>query len=212
MDPQTTRKLTHRSSADLEASNNAWQTPPPVFAKLQRDFGPFTIDLTADSTNHLLDDWIGPDHPEPGYRDVLAVLPRAQHHRGYSNPVYHWRFLAQYIPLLARAAADRDVASTLLLPLRTTGAWWQHLLANAYDSRYGAAGIYFCDRRICFYENGHPRWNEKELARGRYSPDAAVFDSVIVHFEAGNARQTLDTHWNLWEVPPHVPKPEVITL
>lgn len=211
MNRETTKKLTARSPEDPDAPQNKWETPPPVFAKLQQDFGPFDLDMTADSTNHLLPDWVGPGSPHG--TDILKVLELVNHDgfgmiakSGYSNPMYHWQFLDKLVPLCALAARKKGFASTLLLPLRTTTDWWQFLIRNQHTEEQ-AAVIAYCDKRICFYEQGQPRWNAKELEKGHYRPDSAVFDSVIVHFSAAPpSGLDTSTRFQLWEVPPHVPK------
>lgn len=213
MNPETTQKLTARSPQDPHAPENRWQTPPPIFAQLQAIYGPFDLDMTADAGNHLLPQWVGPGSTLEN--DILAWLTydlaQGPHHRGYSNPIYDWRFVNAFVPLCAEAAATKGFASTLLLPLRTTSDWWQFLLENQ-RTVLGAAHVDFCDRRICFYEDGHPRWNAKELAKGKYRPDSAVFDSVVVHFTADTRQAHHRTNFGTFAVPPHVPKAVRTTL
>lgn len=210
MNPETTRKLTSRTDADSPTGDNScWETPPEIFAKLNSDFGPFDLDMTADSSNHLLPDWVGPGSLRGN--NIIDVLDFANLDgfnftvaNGYSNPIYDYKFVNQLIPLCALAARKKGFASTLLLPLRTTSDWWNFLITNQHNEE-GAAVIATCDKRICFYENGQPRWNAKELAKGKYRPDSAVFDSVIVHFN-NHPLHPSSTQFRLWEVPPHVPK------
>jgi len=211
MDKATTRKLTSRTDADDPNGGNAcWETPPEVFAKLNLDFGPFDLDMTADASNHLLPDWVGPGSLV-GHHDILALLELVNidgagilKTSGYSNPIYDYKFINALIPLCALAARKKGFASTLLLPLRTTSEWWNWLITNQHNEE-GAAVVAFCDSRIYFYEQGQPRWNAKELAKGKYRPDSAVFDSVIVHFTPLPSDHEYGTTFRLWEVPPHVP-------
>lgn len=209
----STRVTTARSSTDPDAVNTKWQTPPEVFAKLNTDFGPFDLDMTADSSNHLLPDWVGPGSPLGV--DILALLGLinvdgfgCDFKSGYSNPPYDYTFLNDLIPLCALAARKKGFASTLLLPLRTTSEWWQFLLAHQHDEE-GAAVIATCDSRIYFYENGSPRWNAKELEKGKYRADSAAFDSVIVHFAPWTditQEYNRSTCFTVWQVPDHLPK------
>jgi hypothetical protein len=212
VNPETTRKLTSRTdSDDPYGGNSCWETPPEVFAKLNADFGPFDLDMTADAKNHLLPDWVGPGSPLGA--DILAVLDLVNHDgfgisakSGYSNPIYDYKFINALVPLCAFAARKKGFASTLLLPLRTTSDWWNWLITNQHNED-GAAVIAFCDKRICFYEGGEPRWNAKELAKGNYRPDSAVFDSVVIHFSAAPpAGLDVSTCFRVWQVPPHVPR------
>lgn len=217
MQTETTKKLTSKSDSDLDASNNRWETPPEVFAKLNEDFGPFDLDMTAAADNHLLPQWIGPGSSMGS--DILAALDlinvdldglQLNATSGYSNPPYHFDFVNRLVPACAFAARKRGLASTLLLPLRTTSDWWAFLLRNQRNE-VGAATIAFCDSRIFFYEGGQPRWNAKALAQGQYRADSAVFDSVILHFN-GHPRDDGQTRFKLWEVPPHLPKIHKVTL
>ncbi len=216
MNPATTRKLTSRTDPDEPFAGNAcWETPPEVFAKLNADFGPFDLDMTADYKNKLLPEFVGPGSIIG--EDILAVLELmnidgfgAAFKSGYSNPIYDFKFINQLIPLCALAARKKGFAATLLLPLRTTSDWWNWLIRSQHNEE-GAAVIAFCDKRICFYEGGQPRWNAKELLKGNYRPDSAVFDSVVVHFAPPRSpftepNESFATCFRLWEVPPHVPK------
>lgn len=211
MDRETTRKLTARSPKDPDAAQNCWETPPAIFDKLSLDFGPFDLDMMADETNHLLPQWVGPGSPLG--QDILGVLTfvnidgcEMTANSGYANPIYDYKFINELIPLCALAARKKGFSSTLLLPLRTTSAWWNFLITNQHNEE-GAAVIAFCDKRITFYEHGAPRWNAKALAKGKYRPDSAVFDSVVVHFSAAPpAGLDKSTNFDLWDVPPHVPK------
>ncbi|MCI0548854.1 MAG: phage N-6-adenine-methyltransferase, partial [Candidatus Rokubacteria bacterium] len=209
----TTRVTTARSSPDPAAANVRWETPPAVFAKLQEDFGPFLIDLTADETNHLLPAWVGPGPSgSPIVTDALVYLricvesgkeygKNASPLSGlYSNPPYDYTFLNDLVPLCGEVAAVFGTPSTLLLPVRTTSEWWHYLLRNQLAAA-GAAQILFCDSRICFFSGGQPMWNAKALAKGNFRADSAAFDSVVVHFHP-DARG--HTQWGMWAVPEHV--------
>lgn len=216
MNPDTTRKLTTRSPKDPQAPENRWETPPPVFAKLSEDFGPFNVDLMADGTNHLLPNWIGPDSVVES--DLLRALTAREFPSyltgasGFCNPIYDYAFVNRLVAACSGRTGEDGLSTTLLLPLRTTSDWWRFLLERAEDDMGGASLIAFCDRRICFYEDGHPRWNKKELAKNHYRADSAVFDSVIVHFERAASRGGASTIFKMWEVPPHVPKSTKVTL
>jgi hypothetical protein len=57
MDNATKNKLTSGTDqADLTTGNACWETPPLVFAKLNEDFGPFDVDLTADDHGRVVAD------------------------------------------------------------------------------------------------------------------------------------------------------------
>jgi hypothetical protein len=179
------------------APNALWQTPPAVYEKLAFDFGPFDVDLTADAQRHLAPRWFGPGSATCG--DALLAPWAVYGRRGYSNPPYG-PFVQRIIPK-ALAEAARGFTSVFLLPLRVTDTFKRYIV------RDGASDLLFCDTRICFYEDGHPRWNAKALAEGRHVPDSALFDSVVVIFQPG-VRTGL--HVDLWKVPPHATIPRAL--
>lgn len=193
MDNATKNKLTSGTDqSDLTTGNACWETPPLVFAKLNEDFGPFDLDLTADKQRHLCAEWFGPDSNIAEFDAIGADWCSCDRRSGYSNPPYG-PFIQR---LLARAKYWRvqGFASTLLLPMRVTKAFKAHVLNGASD-------LLFCDTRLCFFENGVPRLNEKQWTDyGRAVADPAVFDSIIVRYVPD--RPSLNV--GIWQVPKHV--------
>lgn len=186
----TRDKIVSGTGPDLTTGNSCWETPPAIFSKLTDDFGPFDVDLTADRDRHLCAQWFGPGSP---YEPHALTAPWHRYgRRGYSNPPYgeFWgRMLAK-----ARLELLHGFATTLLLPLRVTEAFREHVLRAQCE-------LLYCDQRICFFENGHPRWNVKALAAGRHVPDPAIFDSIIVRY----APDIRSLRTGEWRVPVHVP-------
>lgn len=181
---------------DLTTGNACWETPPLVFAKLNDDFGPFDIDLTADSRRHLCPVWFGPESPV-GECDALAAPWAAHGKTGYSNPPYG-RFVPKLLTV-AKGAAGLGVTSVLLLPLRVTRAFHASIL-------HGASELLFCSKRLTFFENGVPRLNETLWQKkGKARSDGAVFDSIIVIYRPGAT--TLRA--GAWQVPKHVTKQDL---
>lgn len=172
--------------ADLTTGNACWETAPAVFAKLNEDFGPFDLDLTADGQRHLCPVWFGPASPKHEY-DALSAHWTTFGRNGYSNPPYG-PFIQRLLPR-AKAFAAEGFTTTLLLPLRVTKAFKAHILN-------GASELLFCDKRLVFWENGAPRLNPKT---GK--PDCALFDSIIVRYLAFGANRT--PRVDVWHVPPH---------
>lgn len=188
--------------ADLTTGNACWETPPLVFNKLNEDFGPFDVDLTADSQRHLCQVWFGPQS-NVGEFDALTVDWLSHGRNGYSNPPYG-PFIQALLPY-AKAMATHGFASTLLLPLRITKAFKEHILPCAGVT--GASDLLLCDRRLTFFEDGVPRLNEAKYGkRGKKGQllktptDPAVFDSIIVCYRPGATRLNVAT----WHVPKHV--------
>jgi len=200
----TKNKLTSGTDqADLTSGNACWETPPLVFAALDRDFGPFDVDLTADAQRHLCQVWFGPQSNVAESDALEADWPACGRRRGYSNPPYG-PFIQRLLPI-AKAwttpgAYHEGFTSVLLLPMRVTATFKAHILDGASD-------LLFCDSRITFFEDGVPRLNEAKYGkRGKKgqllkpSTDPAVFDSIVVRYRPGATRLNV----GIWEVPKHV--------
>lgn len=190
MDRHTRDKFASGTQADLTSGNACWQTPPLIFEKLSQDFGPFCVDLTADANNHLLPLWFGPGGAQ---EDALTTYWSDYGTAGYSNPAYG-RFAALMMEKAKRQASSFGFSSVLLLPMRVTIAFREHVLR-------GAARLLFCDSRIVFFEHHAPRINRKAFERGKLQPDPALFDSIVVVYHPGvHIRPKIGE----WHVPPHV--------
>lgn len=185
MDRATRDKFTATTSSDPTAGNACLETPPQIFHKLQDDFGPFEIDLTANGANHLCPKWFGPDSLLG--EDALTVAWRPHGQTGYSNPPYG-RFVAKILKK-AKSEAQVGFISTLLLPMRATRAFHAHVLC-------GASELWFCDKRIAFWEDGAPKLDPKTL-----KPTGALFDSIIVRYFPG--QRFSPPRVGSWKVPPH---------
>lgn len=199
MNAETTAKLiSGTDQADLTQGNACWETPPIVFAKLNEDFGPFDVDLTADARRTLVPGvWFGPDSPG-GELDALQAPWYRHGSNGYSNPPYG-PFIQKLLPLASLMASDYAFTTTLLLPLRVTKAFKNYILPFASD-------LLFCDSRITFFENGVPRLNEKRWVKeGKAVADPAVFDSIVVRYRPGTKRLNV----GIWNVPKHVTKDDL---
>lgn len=198
MDRQTRDKVVSGTKQDdLTIGNACWETPPIVFAKLNEDFGPFDIDLTADRGRALCPVYLGPDHVVSACRDALTARWSAFGSLGYSNPPYG-RFI-QSMLAKAKQEAVAGFTSVLLLPMRTTKAFHAHVLD-------GASELLFCSKRLTFFENGIPRLNEALWKKqGRPRSDGAVFDSIVVIYRPGV--QALRA--GAWQVPKHVTKADL---
>lgn len=180
--------------AALTSGNACWETPPAVFEKLNRDFGPFDVDLTADAKRALCGVWLGPS--STWAIDALAGAWQRFGSRGYSNPPYG-PFVQQMLLTAYLEALCGDFATTLLLPMRVTEAFRKWVLR-------GAAELLFCDKRITFWENGAPRINPRT---GK--PDSALFDSIVVRYVPGHEGPP---EVGEWAVPVHVPSARVVSV
>lgn len=184
MNRKTRDKFATPTQKVLTAGNAILQTPPAVFSKLNTDFGPFEIDLTASLQDHLCPTWFGPD----GVKfDALKANWTLYGTKGYSNPPYG-PFVGKML-LKAKEEAARGFESTLLLPVRITKAFRLHVLC-------GATYLLFCDKRIAFWENGAPKINPET---GK--PDGALFDSMIIRYLPGQRFSA--PRAGVWKVPFH---------
>ncbi len=195
---------------DLTSGNAVWETAPIIFEKLNEDFGPFDIDLTADAQRHLCPVWFGPGSPfgRGGY-DALAVNalddPQADGdwsafgvERGYSNPPYG-PFIQKILPLAKANAQHCGFTSLFLLPLRVTKTFKAHVLRGASD-------LIFPDKRLVFFENGIPRCTAGK--NGKLHADTAVFDSILVRYAPGTPEDAYPKI-GIWKVPKHVTRADL---
>jgi len=130
------------------------ETPRPLFDLLNRDFGPFDIDVAASDKNHLCERYF------TAGSDALAQPwgPTIEHEgerpsRCFCNPPYPTDQLAAFASkALAEALAGR--ASTLMLcpGTKTEQAWWHECVIGRAGS--GASGIWFVEGRIAFWLHG----------------------------------------------------------
>jgi hypothetical protein len=178
---------------DLTTGNAVWETAPLVFEKLNDDFGPFDLDLTADRQRHLHPVWFGPDSPVDQL-DALTADWINFGSNGYSNPPYGlW---VQRLLAIAQTHSSKGFASTILLPMRVTKAFKRYVL-------HGASELLFCDRRLTFFEDGVPRMNEEAWKKGKLRADPAMFDSILVRYLPGASPETCPK-LDVWHVPNHV--------
>jgi hypothetical protein len=184
--------------SDLTTGNACWETAPLIFAQLNEDFGPFDIDLTADSQRHLCPMWFGPDSPADYGTDALFVAWHLYGSSGFSNPPY-----GSFVPRMFAKASDQSwhgFTTTMLPPLRITKGFHAHVLN-------GAAEVILPDKRLVFFENGVPRINAKMFReKGRATADCALFDSCIVRYVPGHVGPPA---LKAWKVPPHVTKQDL---
>lgn len=185
MNRSTRDKFVIGTQADITSGNACLETPPPVFAKLNADFGPFQLDLCADPKRHLCEKWFGPGSDLAV--DALHANWRSHGTSGYANPPYG-KFVAHMLRK-AKEQAALGFRSTLLLPVRMTRAFHLYVLT-------GASFLLFCDKRIAFWEDGMPKLDPKTQ-----KPTGALFDSMVVRFEPG--MRFSPPRVGTWNVPPH---------
>lgn len=142
------------------------ETPPELFAALDQEFG-FSIDLAANTHNHLLSRWFGPGSCTDTL-DARTVNWSYWDSKGFCNPAYG-QFATDMVKC-AVAQQGKGFLSVFLLPMRANRAFKSLILPHADEIR-------FVDERIKFWYHGQPKPNPKT---GK--ADGALFDSIIVVF------------------------------
>ena len=119
----------------VSSQRSDWQTPPSVFAPLDREFH-FTLDVCAPEENAKCPRYFTPE------RDGLS-----QPWSGvcWCNPPYTgWRGRS-IVPWLEKAVRERTrgVTTVCLLPARTDTGWWHTGVIQADEIRYLRGRITF---------------------------------------------------------------------
>lgn len=124
------------------SARSNWRTPLPLFRALDAEFH-FTLDVAANSENHLCDRWIGPDHDDYGSRDCLAV-PWGRGEVCFMNPPFSRDDGIDIAPFIEKAdmeSAENTVVA--LIPVRTDTRWWQRHVMRAAEIRFIAGRLRF---------------------------------------------------------------------
>ncbi len=98
-------------------SNDNWQTPQWLFNWLNRQYGPFDVDLAASHANHKLSNYYSLDH------DALSSQTHWRNHsNGFCNPPY-----SNLKPWLEKAVAEQlhGFRSTWVLPAWNGERFWR---------------------------------------------------------------------------------------
>lgn len=142
------------TSTGDRAGSYEWATPQAVFDKINRRWGPFTLDAAATWENAKCDRFFTKEH------DALQYPWEG---RVYVNPPYG-RELEKWV---FKAAAEVGFVGSadcvvMLIPARTDTRWW-HQIVMPFAYR-----VMFCKGRIRFEQEG--------------KDNAATFANVIVVF------------------------------
>lgn len=157
------------------------ETPRPLFALLDRDFGPFDVDVAATAKNALCPSFFTQADCALS-RPWGPLPPEGRISRCFCNPPYPTEVLGAFArKALAEAVAGR--ASTLLLcPAgKSDQAWWHECVCGPGD---GATAILYVQGRIDFWLDGRPVTDSR--------PDHA---SVLILWEVGQVEATI-RWWN----------------
>jgi phage N-6-adenine-methyltransferase len=106
------------SRALFSSTKDNWETPPELFARLDRQWGPFTLDAAADHDNTKCAAFIQGDAFEADW---------AGHARVWINPPYGRGVIKPWVRRALRESHNgRRVV--MLLPARTDSEWFHELV------------------------------------------------------------------------------------
>lgn len=101
-----------------------WGTPPELFARLSRDYGPFDLDAAATPQNALCERYITPE------QDALKTTWDGK--RIWLNPPYG-RAMLDWMYRAADQAQVDGRRVVVLVPARTDTAWWHEIVMHHAD-------------------------------------------------------------------------------
>jgi phage N-6-adenine-methyltransferase len=175
---QALEELRNRPAHELKEIGDQWRTPDPLWWGINAKFGPFTLDLFADSHNAKCDAYYTAEDNAltQNWSERLAELSGA----AYANPPYSraQRYEDQYITGMLHimnhtsVMRDRGGRYVYLIKAATSESWWP----------VNADHIAFIRGRIGF---DLPDWfvplDEKQKPSGAFFAGAiAVFDKSWV--------------------------------
>lgn len=121
----------------MTSNRSDWETPPDIFADLEREFGPFDLDVCATPETAKCANYFTPED------DGLA-LP--WHGRCFMNPPYG-REIPKWVAKAHHEAEEGRATVVGLIPARTDAAWWHEHVLDVAD-------VLFLKGRIRFHLNG----------------------------------------------------------
>jgi phage N-6-adenine-methyltransferase len=116
-----------KTEAMFSSATVEWETPPDVFAELDREFGPFTLDPCATSENAKAPRYF--TWQEDGLQQSWAG------ERVFMNPPYG-REIGRWVAKAHTEAAFGGARVVCLLPARTDTGWWHDHVAQADVVRF----------------------------------------------------------------------------
>ena len=132
-----------------------WETPPEFFAKLNKMFGPFTLDPCATPETAKCEVYYTAE------QDGLKQSWKGQ--KVYVNPPYSRKLQKAFIEKCWTEAQNDDTMVVMLVPARTCKKDWHEYCMNA-------SAVYFVKGRLKFWVDGEP------------AKHAAPFPSAVVVF------------------------------
>lgn len=139
-------------SATAPADKDRWQTPPHLFRRLDRDYGPCDLDAAANAENALCPRWLGPGGLA---EDALTVDWADYGRRIFLNPPYSQPLLTTFVGHAAAQVHLGVERVVCLLPATTEVRWFQ-LYVYDYFRRAWRPGVSveFLPGRVHFIRPG----------------------------------------------------------
>jgi len=140
------------ASTTAPGDKDLWQTPPHLFGRLARDYGPFDLDAAARSTNALCSGWLGPGGL---VEDALAVGWAAYGRRVFLNPPYSQPLLTTFVSHAANQVHLGVERVVCLLPATTEVRWFQMYVYDYFRRRWRpGVSVEFLPGRVHFVRPG----------------------------------------------------------
>ena len=173
-----------RSAAAIAAAKTDYGTPRDVYERLDRDFGPFTVDLAAHEGNAKHARFYSPRH------DSLRQSWEGE--TGFLNPPYG-RGIASWLRKARDSALYERAVVVQLVPANVGSAWWRELVMGAVDDAGRLLQSYWVPETQVLWlrweglVTGVHIWPSRITFEGG-PPDGAMFDSaVVVHASPNRA-------------------------
>lgn len=171
--PLLSRPRTEKQDSD------EYKSPRPLFEKLDRAFGKFTLDVAASATNHLVAEYLTKADDAPSLHVGTHVC--------WMNPPYSRGNLARFMGWALAEVQRSCPLFCCLVPAYTSESWWQKNVfigAAAAVGEIWAEGMcfswrsfgplevwtHFIDGRLSFCEG-----DEQEADTARYASAVIVY-------------------------------------
>lgn len=115
-----------------------WRTEDALFDALHWEFN-FGWDLAATAANRKVDQFLGPDHPDPNLRDALVVDWTGGRRARFLNPPFSRQEGQKIDPWIAKCAKDGargEAPIVAVIPSRTDTKWWTAHVRRAVEIRH----------------------------------------------------------------------------
>jgi phage N-6-adenine-methyltransferase len=133
---------THDRTIVHSSSCPNWRTEVALADALNREFK-FAADLAATRANRITDQYLGPDHDDPGLRDALTVdwCPPGSSGARFFNPPFSREDGISVDPWVEKAHVttldlNHRCAIVGLIPSRTDTKWWTRYVRHAVEIRH----------------------------------------------------------------------------